>query len=164
MPRMYELVEEVRQVLAAIDENGGEMTDEQERILAEAYPAIEDKAEAYAAIIKEFEHDMDAIQIEIGRMQRRKKSLEQAADRLREVLRVSMIVAQIDTCKGLRFTVSLSKASRPTIKWTLKDQEPPEGFRKIEVKPDNDAAYQAWKRNELPEGFEAHLKQGITIR
>lgn len=52
--------------------------------------AFEEKAENYAKVLKSIDDDVDAISAEIKRLQDRKKSLENAQERMKQSLKMAM--------------------------------------------------------------------------
>ena len=88
---------------------------------------IEDKAEAYACIIKQLEADAVSLKTEIERMTAMLKSCENNAKRMKEALYNMMVATDKRKFKTRRFSFNIQK-NRPSVKW-LDEELIPEMFK-----------------------------------
>ena len=94
MTKLYELTEAYVELLAQIEEC---TTPEEEANIAAQIDSISDdiarKGEAFARLIRNLQSDADSYEIEIKRLQRRKKTTEASIERLKGHLLFAMGVA-----------------------------------------------------------------------
>lgn len=158
---LYTITEQLRTIAEAIEMNQGELTAELEADLDRAEGDLRAKADNIAALVAELEAEAGAMEDEATRLLARAGVRGRAAGHLKSYLKRAMEAVGSSKIRGDRFDVSVCKNGQPSIVWTGAG-EPPEGFRRVIVVPDMDAARKALKRGELPEGFEA--KHGTHLR
>lgn len=86
MANLYELQGQMLQIEYALEENGGELTDELAELLTDTEISIKQKADGYRAIMAKFSDKVDAVDKEIKRLQDIKKTAKNAEKRLKEYL------------------------------------------------------------------------------
>lgn len=107
---LYELTGNYLALLdQAIDEETGLVRPEFEKALAELEGTIEAKLEGCAKALKMLASDAESLEAEVARLEKRRSSLMNNADRLKEYMRTNMIVSKIDKLKTKLFTIYLSK-------------------------------------------------------
>lgn len=105
---LYELTEEMMALLEMAED-----PDIDEQTLADTMEGVsgefEDKAEAYAMILKELEADEIKLKAEIDRLSAMKKSIVNNADRIKRTLESSMILADKKKFKTDKFSFNIQK-------------------------------------------------------
>lgn len=86
MASLYELQGTMLQIECALEENGGELTDELAELLTDTEVSIKQKADGYRAVMAKFSDKVDAVDKEIKRLQDIKKTAKNAEKRLREYI------------------------------------------------------------------------------
>lgn len=163
--KLYEIPAVYRALLARVEDNDGELTQE----LAADLEAIDDtlasKVDAYCALVKQLDYDHDAYRQEARRLQLKAQGCENTVKRLKEMLLQAMAAMDVASFKGKLFFVRRHKASFPAINW-VSPAEIPEPFQKIKIELDKGAALEAYKDagGYLPEGFEVRFTEYVTIR
>lgn len=74
------------QIEQALEENGGELTDELAELLTDTEVSIKQKADGYRAIMAKFNDKVDAVDKEIKRLQDIKKTAKNAEKRMKEYI------------------------------------------------------------------------------
>lgn len=86
MANLYELQGTMYQIEQALDENGGELTDELAELLTDTEVSIRQKADGYRAVMAKFNDRAEAADREIKRLQDIKKSAKNAEKRIKEYI------------------------------------------------------------------------------
>jgi hypothetical protein len=100
MANLYELQGTMLQIESALEENGGELTDELAALLSDTELSIKQKADGYRAIMAKFGDKADAIDKEIKRLQNLKKTAVNAEKRLKEYILGVMGIYGIKKIEG----------------------------------------------------------------
>lgn len=110
MPKLYELTSEYDR-LRELAEQAGTPEDEAcfKDALAQVTDSIEDKADRIAALMSEWQADMDGLQHEEERLYARRKAIESNRARLGEYLLLELEGIGMEKIKGPRFTVRIQK-------------------------------------------------------
>jgi len=149
---MYEITERFREMEAAIIDAGGVITDEIDEEYDDLLDAAEDKTESYIAVIQEKTEMAKAVKAEERRLKKRRKALENTADRLKERLLDSMKIMGQDTRETTLGKVRVQKASRRGVTVHTDDMEHvPYPFKKVSVRADKTAIYEAMQDGEVEE-------------
>lgn len=74
------------QIEYALEENGGELTDELAELLNDTEVSIRQKADGYRAVMAKFNDKVEAVKREIKRLQDIKKTAENAEKRIKEYI------------------------------------------------------------------------------
>lgn len=164
--KLYELGEAYRLLCKRIEET--EDSDTAEDVVLQAAldsieDAVENKAQAIIIMAKEWEAEAAALKEEEGRLAKRRKALENRAERIRGYLLVQLVAAGISKLRTKLFSITVNK---PKAKVVVGEVEmlPPE-FLRIKKEPDKVAIKKA-----LDEGVPvpgAHLEDGdpsLTVR
>ena len=151
--RMYELTEEYRQFLSAVE--AGEIPEE---AIADTLDAlrggIEEKADSIACLIKELEAESSAISEEAKRLSERATRKKKEAEKLRSYLFQQLLESGCDDVETSRVKITFRRSSAVKIddetafiEWAQK--EGPEYITvKSSVTPNKDALKKAIKRGE----------------
>ena len=86
MANLYELQGAMLQIEYALEENGGELTDELAELLNDTEVSIKQKADGYRAVMAKFNDKVEAVKREIKRLQDIKKTAENAEKRIKEYI------------------------------------------------------------------------------
>ena len=100
MLTLYNIEKEYLDLTSEIIENEGELTPELDERLTITKNALEYKANQYAHVIKTLDHEVDAIDKEIERLQAMKKARSNAKDRLKKAVADAMQIFEITEIKG----------------------------------------------------------------
>tara|TARA_R110000772_G_scaffold225533_2_gene336168 strand:+ start:242 stop:736 length:495 start_codon:yes stop_codon:yes gene_type:complete len=110
--KLYEISEQYRSIQDMADDEDESMilaiADTMEGIEAE----FKDKAAAVVSVAFNIESDLEAIDVQIKRLQDKKKSIINRSDRLRSYLRHNMEATGIDKISCPLFAITLSKPSK----------------------------------------------------
>lgn len=105
--------------------------------------AIEDKADSYARILRQFDADIDKIKAEEARMRSRRMALESRKEFLKSNLYSTMKAVGLKQIKTPLFTVNIQKnGGKRALVLDVPVEELPECFRKVEYKADTEALRQ----------------------
>lgn len=126
--------------------------------------AIEDKAEGYSKIIKQFDADIDSINLEVARLTQRKKALENRKELLKGNLFNTMKTVGLAKIKTPLFTVSIQKnGGKRSLVLDVEPDKLPEKYQKITIAANNDALRELMGEAEMCEY--CHLaEQGESLR
>jgi len=162
---LYELTAEYRQLLDMAED-----PDVDPQTLADTMDAVEaeleDKADAYATIIRQLTGDIETIKSEIDRLTARKNALANNIDRLKTNLQYSMTMTGQTKFKTALFSFSVAKNPPSVVMDEQYIENIPERFLiQQEPKIDKKAIKDALKSGEDLTGV-AHLEQseGLRIR
>lgn len=157
---LYELTDEYLYLLELTED-----PDTDPEVLADTMEALEGeieyKADGYAKVIRQLEHDAAALDTELKRIRNRKSSLEANVTRLKTALKESMEATGKTKFKTELFSFGIqnNRASVVVDDW----KQLPHDFLKFsDPVPDKTAIYEA-----LKDGFElngAHLEQTTSLR
>lgn len=163
--KLYEIPPVYRALLARIEDNDGELTEELAAELESLDDTLASKVDAYCAIIRQLDHDHDAYRHESRRLQLKAQGCESSVRRMKEMLLHAMAALDVASFKGKLFFVRKHRASVPLITWEATADIPAE-FQKIKVELDKGAAFEAYHDagGHLPEGFQVKFTDYITIR
>lgn len=100
MANLYELQGAMLQIEYALEENGGELTDELAELLNDTEVSIRQKADGYRAVMAKFNDKVEAVKREIKRLQDIKKTAENAEKRIKEYILGVMGIYGIKKIEG----------------------------------------------------------------
>jgi hypothetical protein len=104
---------------------------------------IEEKADSYAKILRQFDADIENIKAEENRLKQRRISLEGRKDFLKSNLFTAMKAVGLTKIKTPLFTVNIQKnGGKRALVLDVPVEELPDCFRKIEYKADTEALRQ----------------------
>lgn len=164
MSTLYVLTNEAIGLLAELEDSGGEMTDAVQVRLADLAVSLPAKIDAVCRVLREFEGRAVAKKAERQRLQESETRDNNAAQRLKEYLRLCLESSGERRVATELFGVSLCRNGQPSIKWEGDAGALPEAFRKITVEPDMAAAREAVKAKlPLPEGFTVEFGMHVRV-
>lgn len=99
---LYNITQYQLEIIAFLEESGGEANEEVMQALEIARDAFEVKAEAYSHIILDADSDILKIDTEIKRLQALKKTKVNMVDRLKEALKNALMLFGKEDDKGIR--------------------------------------------------------------
>ena len=157
---LYELTDSYLKVLELI-ENGEEGLED---TLESINDTIEVKAENYAKIIRNLEGNVNMLKAEVERLNSRKKSIEGNVDRLKENLKMAMIVTGKEKIKTGLFNITV--ANNPVAVNVIDEKLIPEKYFKVEIirKLDKLSLRDAIKNGEEIQGAELTQGKGLRIK
>lgn len=124
---------------------------------------LEDKIDGYGKVILQLESEIEAIQKEKKRLDAREKTLRSNIDRMKEIVKMSMIATGKKKIKSLLFSFSVAKNP---VKMVIDDQTkiPALYYEVPEPKPELNKTLlkENLKNGEIIEGV--HLEQGESLR
>lgn len=106
-PKLWEIVDAMRAVLARIDEADGEVTPEVDAELTALAPTLERKVEAYAGVYRQLEGEASACAAMAEHYTRRKERLMAQREQLRQRLYDGMKSMGLDRVKAPTATASI---------------------------------------------------------
>jgi hypothetical protein len=109
---LFNIKNEYQNLIAQIEENGGDINEEQAKALELNESNLTEKSESYVAVIKRVEWDIYAINKEIDRLQDLKASSQKISDRLKLNLKEAMQVFKVDEIKTPISKISFRKSTR----------------------------------------------------
>lgn len=160
--KLWEVSDELDAIFNELHEAGGEMTPELEERLAKMSEEFDTKVEWIALKVKEAEANETAAKAEADRLLKIARAFGRSAKSMKGYVFAEMQRQNLDTVKTHRAKVSVVQNSRPSIKWEGDPKKAPFLFQKIAVTIDGNAAYDAWQRDSLPEGFT--VEKGSHVR
>ena len=84
---IFEIDQDLRDIVSEIEDNGGEITPELEEQLAISQKDFSEKVKSYCNVVKNIESDLDAIDKEVTRLQTLKKSKQKTIERIEKVIK-----------------------------------------------------------------------------
>lgn len=162
MPKLYELTNEYLGFWDSLNDPEADW-DAAEEKLKSIEAALDSKVENCARAIRGMESDAESIAVEIERLARRKRALENKTESLRGYVQGEMMAAGRDKVQTDLFTVALQKSPAKLIVHAEADI-PREYFKIIPetVQLDKDAVRTALKAGNAVPGCE--LAQGYHLR
>ena len=159
MATLYELTEQAKSLYYLLQE--GEIDEQTFKDTLEAI-GTEEKAESYCKIIKQFQNDVVMFANEIDRLKARKKSAENAVERMKSALLLFMDQTKQDKIKAGTFSIYTATTQSVNIK----DQNAIPCIYLVEQPPtiNKTAIKQAIKDGETVAGAELVNNTGVRIR
>jgi len=143
--KLYELSERYQRILDAIEDQEGELTEEQLTELLDVEGGFRSKVESVAKFIKSLTCDADAIKAERKRLADRKGTLDKRIEWLKRYLLEALRATDTTKVKGELLSVSRRKA--PVSCEVVNTDEIPDEFKEevIDVKVDKKAIITRFK-------------------
>lgn len=158
---IYEITQELRAIYDEIEANEGEVTDDIATKLELTTEQLNDKAESYCALIRNVTADAEAYKAEIDRLTKRKRTAENLVSRLKEALRVAMIMGDQQKIKAGLFNLSL----RTTAAVDIEDETLiPDDYFQFERKIMKSAIKDAIKEGKAVSGAKIVENVSLSIR
>ncbi|MCD8207526.1 MAG: siphovirus Gp157 family protein [Bacteroidales bacterium] len=124
MASLYEISQDLIVLFGAIEEQEGEMTDEQCEALQIGEENLKEKLEAYRRAVVEFKGAVEVCKAEAKRIADRKKTMENRVNRLTEAMRDAVVTFGQEGKNGVRYIdLESSKLSTRTTKRTVVEGE-----------------------------------------
>jgi len=162
---LYEIAAELEAVNELLDETGGELTPEVEAQLDALTWAFDEKAERICQLIDSISGLAASAELTEKRARALRITREAKADSLKSYLKREMETARRPKLNLPSFRVWTQRNSRPSIEWTRGTATLPPEFRRVDIVPDLDRAYNEWKAGQkLPDGFEVRVGSHLRIR
>ena len=126
---------------------------------------IEDKADAYAKIIKELESRIGGVKAEVERLTNRRKTMEANIDRMKQALQTAMEITGKTKFKTALFSFGIQKngGSLPIILDVLPD-DLPDDLVVIDRKPDKRAIAEAIDKGNCMYAHYGERGESLRIR
>ena len=158
---LYGISAEMTALLNAIEEQGGEITPEQEQALAITEEHFSEKAVDYGHVILNLDQTVEAIKNEIDRLTKLKRTAENAQKRVKGSLVGAMVQLDHPTVETPTMRLSLRHTTATEVDDL--DQLPAE-FKttKVEVVADKTAIKKAIQEGEAVPG--AHLVENVSLQ
>ena len=163
MTSLYELTAEWRDILDDIDLADGEITDDIEERLDELRGPLNEKAERYCQVMREWELRADMFRQEEQRLARKRKTLENNRERLRRRLLESLTAIGLPNIEAGSFSVRVNEPKQRVVVPDVDILD--EHYVRRVATADKAGLAMVLKRGEFVQG--AHLEDGersLTIR
>lgn len=160
---LYELTCEQIEINRMLEENGGELTPELEEALLITEENLNQKAEGYCKAIAIYNGQAATLDEEIKRLTAKKKVAENAVARMKDALKATMQVLQLDKINAGTFTISARKSKSLEV---LDEALIPEEYKETvtTIKVDKNAIKDAIKNGAEIEGVELKENKSIQIK
>lgn len=142
--RLYELAAAYRSAAERLEdeerlleEDGVVPDDSMRAVLDTIEDGVETKVENCMVMAKEWEAEAEALKEEEGRLAKRRKALENRADRLRGYVKDSLIVAGLQKLKTRLFSFTINKAKPSVVVDNI--ELVPELFLRVKKEPEKAA-------------------------
>ena len=122
---LYKITQNQAEIIAFLEETGGEATEEVLNALSITREAFDNKAESYAYVIMQMDRESDIIASEIKRLQSLKKSKDNGVIRLKDALTQAMLMFGEEDSKGIKRykTPTLSLSTRKSVSVFIDDEK-----------------------------------------
>lgn len=165
MPNLYELMDEYAALQEAID--AGASAEEVEALIAamdEAKGTLKQKVDNVCRVLRNIAGQVTAVKNEESRLTARRRALENNEERLREWVRTSMDLLDVDKIKTDLNSVTLGKGTEKVV--VVDESLVPEEYKTTTVRVDKKAILRAYKQDgEIVHGADIVLgKPSLTIR
>lgn len=166
MTSLYEIGAEMEAIYSALQENGGELTEDLAAALDAIGEAFEIKVERTGLVVRQLGAQAEVVKAEAKRLNERAAGLEKAAANLKEYLRYHMVMAGRDAVKGPLLTVRVQSSPPSAVLHGTLDDLPPEFVRVVPESRvfDAKAAIAAHKAGvHLPECIAVHQSTHVRL-
>ena len=160
---LYELTCEQIEINRMLEENGGELTPELEEALLITEENLNQKAEGYCKAIAIYNGQAATLDEEIKRLTAKKKVAENAVARMKDALKATMNVLELDKINAGTFTISTRKSKSLEV---LDEALIPEKYKETvtTIKVDKNAIKDAIKNGVNIDGVELRENKSIQIK
>src|SRR5262249_31907538 len=148
--KLYELPIAFEHFADKLADQEGELTGELEIALGTLENELARLVDAICALVQRFTRQAEAAKAEADRLLNLPRVRANAAMRLKDYLKQHLECLRIRKYETNLFRVRVQANSRPSILWRDGAEAIPPAFRRLTIALDGDAAYEAWKANELP--------------
>lgn len=163
--KLYDIVEQLRQLDEMLDEAEGVLTDETEALLAQLTGTLDSKVDSICRLRKNRLASADACRAEIERLEKREDAFRRGAESLRAFLFGAFTSLQKDKVKTPSFTVFV-KNGPLSVQYDGATEALPAHFLRFKApEVDKKALLAAHEAGEtLPDGVLVGRKQHLEIR
>jgi len=160
---IFKISNELQSIMNEIFDNGGEATPEIESALTIKESELMTKSQNYGYAIKAMEYDVSIIDEEIKRLNQIKKVRNNAVERLKNVLTVTMEAFNVPEIETPTMKINFRKSSSLEI---TDEKKIPKRFitQKVTSSIDKMEIKKAIGNGEIIEGAEIVVKQNIQIK
>ena len=155
--------EAINKMLDSVDEETGEVNEEDAKALADLQAAKEEKLDNLGAYIKNLEAEADAIDAEIDRLEQRLGQKKRKIQRLKDYVTDNMIATGMDKFESSRVRFSFRKSEQVSIE---DERNIPKEYmvETVTQKPDKKALKDALKSGIEFDGVHLITKQNLQIK
>lgn len=169
--RLYELTGALADLYLELEENGGELTPELEKVLDQVEGDFRAKVDRVmrmerqkVASAKTRKAMLDAYEEETKRLRALVKADEASAAGLRQYVIRQLKALGMPKLETERFRLAVRLATRPTIRWVDARRDPPVRFRKA-PELDGTRAWEEYRQSgKLPRGFVVETSEWLDVR
>jgi len=133
---LYDLTDELKALTDALIDAGGEITDDMEERFDALLDMEEEKTEGYIQVIRDLEASAEAVKAEEDRLKKRRRALQNSADKLKDRLAWAMEQRDQEVRETDLGKVRLQEASRRSMNVQVDAEALPDRFKRVNVKPD----------------------------
>lgn len=160
--KLYEIPLEISRIVDAVNEETGELTEEQVKQLAALDVERSVKIDAICGLIAEWNSINVAKQAQIDRLKKGMEVHNNAIKRLKEYLLDHLQVTGVKKIDTELWSI-WQQNSPPSATCTVPAECLPSSYQITKIEPNNKAAIEYWKKhNQPPAGFE--INQGTHLR
>ena len=157
--KLYEIAEQIQELIAMAEEENLDRKTIEDTMEGLEYE-FEDKADAYAKVVKQLEADAAALETEINRMDGRKKVIKNNIDAMKRALENAMLLTGKKKFKAQLFSFGIQK-NTPSLSLIDGKDIPQEFLIPQEPKIDRRAALEYVKSHDVDW---AEIKQTESLR
>lgn len=163
---LYQIVDELTEIEAILEERGGELDDEIEARLDAIEADFERKCERLCGWRANLAASAKAYQEEADRLASRAKTLTRSADSVKRYLFAQLERSGRQKLEAGTWRLSVQRNSQPSVTVSVDPAALPERFRRITVEADRRALLNAWKdgTGPIPEGVVIEVGHHLRIR
>lgn len=129
---IYQIENSYLELMYQIEDQFGELTDEQNTQLEITKAELENKGVQYAYLMKHIEGDTNTIEVEINRLQKIKKAKDKLYENLKERITKAMTTFGVENIEKSNLKLSLRKSEELII---TEGAKIPKKFTKIKIPP-----------------------------
>ena len=166
MESLYEISQELKEVYKklesgeGIDTETGELNEEVVNALTVSQSNLKSKGVDIGYVIKSFDDEIDIYDKEIKRLTERKKTLQNAQERLKTTLKNAMVEFGIISIEGKTLKIGLRKSESVEVNLDELDDK----FKRVKVEADKTAIKNAIKNGEEVKGAVLVENKSLQIR
>lgn len=174
MGTLRELTDDMLELMAELEENGGEFTPEIEERYAATKDKIGGKVDSYATIIAETKGEIDTLDTEIKRLQAKKKAKSNMIDRMKSNLLFNLQLLDMEEVKtdlykaSVKFSKSVGfnqEAVDEMVAADIAEFAESHPYLRVKVEVDKTGIMNAHKAGEdVPEWSDIEMNASVTIR
>ena len=169
MKSIYDISKEIKDIYEklangeGINKETGEIDQELQMALSISRGELETKAVDYGYVIKSFDDEIDIYDKEIKRLTERKKTMQNAQARMKEVLKNAMTEFGIDELKGKTIKINFRNSESVSIE---NENLVPDKYKKVKITTEIDkiAIKEAFKNGEEVKGVRLQKNRNLQIK